>query len=611
MGVQKKEYNRKEREGKTGDGMGNVKTKGANFYRDAKKVKLLKRLTGGTAERNAKGDITKAAVYQNRAAPVARVEPNRKWFNNTRVISQDALDSFRSAVEAQSSDPTTFLMKRNKLPMSLIETPGQIPGLKQHAAKIAVGSQPFSETFGPKAQRKRPKLDFSSIEDLAGRTGSMHETYVERLENAKLLSGTSGEAEQNESFADNPNGELTSAREFIFMKGTSKRIWNELYKVIDSSDVILHVLDARDPDGTRCRSVEKYIRTEAPHKHLVFVLNKVDLVPSKVAAAWVRHLSKEFPTLAFHASINNSFGKGSLIALLRQFSSLHSDRKQVSVGMVGYPNTGKSSIINTLRKKKVCVVAPIAGETKVWQYITLMKRIYMIDCPGIVPPNQNDTDTDLLLRGSVRVENVEYPAQYIEEVLKRVQPRHLQRTYDIKDSDYKGDAVAFLENLCRKSGRLLKGGEADIDGAAKMVLNDWIRGKLPWFTPPPYKEGEESTSGPINAKREGKLGEMSKKRKRGGESEAGEKAGAKQDESDYDSDFSGFSDEDGLELDGEDDDEEEVSDDDEEGGTTLEAADVDEAADDDDKSEDDEVVEKELAAITSALSKAKKRQKTT
>ncbi|KAI4703469.1 GTPase required for pre-60S ribosomal subunit nuclear export and maturation [Alternaria sp. Ai002NY15] len=611
MGVQKKEYNRKEREGKTGDGMGNVKTKGANFYRDAKKVKLLKRLTGGTAERNAKGDITKAAVYQNRAAPVARVEPNRKWFNNTRVISQDALDSFRSAVEAQSSDPTTFLMKRNKLPMSLIETPGQIPGLKQHAAKIAVGSQPFSETFGPKAQRKRPKLDFSSIEDLAGRTGSMHETYVERLENAKLLSGTSGEAEQNESFADNPNGELTSAREFIFMKGTSKRIWNELYKVIDSSDVILHVLDARDPDGTRCRSVEKYIRTEAPHKHLVFVLNKVDLVPSKVAAAWVRHLSKEFPTLAFHASINNSFGKGSLIALLRQFSSLHSDRKQVSVGMVGYPNTGKSSIINTLRKKKVCVVAPIAGETKVWQYITLMKRIYMIDCPGIVPPNQNDTDTDLLLRGSVRVENVEYPAQYIEEVLKRVQPRHLQRTYDIKDSDYKGDAVAFLENLCRKSGRLLKGGEADIDGAAKMVLNDWIRGKLPWFTPPPYKEGEESASGPINAKREGKLGEMSKKRKRGGESEAGEKAGGKQDESDYDSDFSGFSDEDGLQVDGEDDDEEEVSDDDEEGGTTLEAADIDEAADDDDKSEDDEVVEKELAAITSALSKAKKRQKTT
>jgi nuclear GTP-binding protein len=110
----------------------------------------------------------------------------------------------------------------------------------------------------------------------------MHDTYLDRLEQAKLLSGTSGDAEREN---DNPDGDFAQAREFIFMKGTSKRIWNELYKVIDSSDVILHVLDARDPDGTRCRSVEKYIRTEAPHKHLVFVLNKVDLVPSKVAVS--------------------------------------------------------------------------------------------------------------------------------------------------------------------------------------------------------------------------------------------------------------------------------------------------------------------------------------
>ena len=602
MGVHKKEKSRREREGKAHDGMANVKVKGTNFYRDAKKVKVLKRLTDGKAERNAKGDITKAGGYLSRDAPVARVEPNRKWFNNTRVISQDALESFRSAVQAQAADPSTYLMKRNKLPMSLIETPGQIPGLKQHAAKIAVDSQPFSETFGPKAQRKRPKLDFSSIDDLAGRTDSMHENYVERLEQAKLLSGTSGEEKEGDN--DTPNGELTSAREFIFMKGTSKRIWNELYKVIDSSDVILHVLDARDPDGTRCRSVEKYIRTEAPHKHLVFVLNKVDLVPSKVAAAWVRHLSREFPTLAFHASINNSFGKGSLIALLRQFSSLHSDRKQISVGMVGYPNTGKSSIINTLRKKKVCVVAPIAGETKVWQYITLMKRIYMIDCPGIVPPNQNDTDEDLLLRGSVRVENVEYPAQYIEAVLRRVQPKHLQRTYDIKEKDYENDAVRFLEVLCRKSGRLLKGGEADIDGAAKMVLNDWIRGKLPWFTPPPFKEGEET--GPVNEKRDGKLGEMSKKRKRDGESQATgsvaattDASGAAQDQIDDDDDdeFGGFSEDDDVEEDDEDSE-------DEEGGAALEAA-------EDDASEDDEAVEQELAAISEALTKAKKRQRKT
>lgn len=56
-------------------------------------------------------------------------------------------------------------------------------------------------------------------------------------------------------------------------------------KVIDSSDIVLHILDARDPLGTRCRSVEKYLKEEAPHKHLVFVLNKCDLVPTKVAVS--------------------------------------------------------------------------------------------------------------------------------------------------------------------------------------------------------------------------------------------------------------------------------------------------------------------------------------
>jgi nuclear GTP-binding protein len=253
-------------------------------------MKVLKRLTDGAPTRNAAGKITQSASYQSIVRPVARVEPNRKWFNATRVISQDALESFRAAVQVTNSDPTTFLMKRNKLPMSLIEEKGNVNGLKQHAAKIAVESQPFKDTFGPKSQRKRVKLDFSSAEDLAGRTGSMHDTYLDRLEEAQLLSGTSGAAEGVDAH-ENVEGTLTQARESIFTKGQSKRIWNELYKVIDSSDVILHVLDARDPIGTRCRSVEKYLREEAPHKHLVYVLNKVDLVPSKVAVSLCRALS--------------------------------------------------------------------------------------------------------------------------------------------------------------------------------------------------------------------------------------------------------------------------------------------------------------------------------
>ena len=137
-----------------------------------------------------------------------------------------------------------------------------------------------------------------------------------------------------------------------------------------------------------------------------------------------------------------------------------------------------------------------------------MKRIYLIDCPGVVPPSNNDSEEDILLRGVVRVENVENPEQYITAVLRKTKPQHIERTYDVRGFN---NATEFLELLARKGGRLLKGGEADVNGVAKMVLNDFIRGKIPWFTAPPVLEGdiEKGVEG-----REGRLGEMGKKRKR-------------------------------------------------------------------------------------------------
>jgi len=117
------------------------------------------------------------------------------------------------------------------------------------------------------------------------------------------------------------------------------------------------------------------------------------------------------------------------------------------------------------------------------------------------------------------VENVEHPAQYVEAVLRRTQTRYIERTYEIKATDYNDDPIEFLSILARKGGRLLKGGEPDVDGVAKMVLNDFLRGKIPWFTPPPKKEGAEMTVEDADASkevvdgREGRLGEMPAKRK--------------------------------------------------------------------------------------------------
>ena len=142
-------------------------------------------------------------------------------------------------------------------------------------------------------------------------------------------------------------------RQRVLDKGQSKRIWAELYKVVDSSDVIIQVLDARDPDGTRCKFLESHLKKNHKHKHLLLLLNKVDLVPQWNAKRWLHALSQEYPVLAFHSSLTKPFGKGALLSLLRQLARLRSDKKAISVGFIGYPNVGKSSVINTLRTKKV------------------------------------------------------------------------------------------------------------------------------------------------------------------------------------------------------------------------------------------------------------------
>ncbi|CAG8500805.1 14951_t:CDS:10 [Funneliformis mosseae] len=470
MGKAKKEKNRISKEqNKNGGGpaKGNLKVKGENFYRDAKQVKFVNMLKGGKPTRNSKGKIVKEAPFQSKLALAAKVQPDRRWFGNTRVIGQKELEAFRESLGSKVNDPYQVLLRQNKLPMSLLSDASKVSRMHM------VDTEPFSDTFGPKAQRKRPKLKVDSLEDLAASTTELLENYDDKNDPSLL--------------SNNVTDWIDEARDSVFSKGQSKRIWNELYKVIDSSDVVIHVLDARDPIGTQCKNVVKYIKKDVGHKHLVFLLNKCDLVPTWVTAKWVSILSKEYPTLAFHASINNSFGKGSLIQLLRQFSALHSDKKQISVGFIGYPNTGKSSIINTLRNKKVCNVAPIPGETKVWQYITLMKRIYLIDCPGIVPPSLEDSETDIVLKGVVRVENLKTPEDYIQKILEIVRKEYIQRTYEVREWT---DHVDFLARLAQKYGKLLKKGEPDLGTVSKMVLNDWLRGKIPYFTPPPRNDDD-------------------------------------------------------------------------------------------------------------------------
>ncbi|KAL6731710.1 hypothetical protein Aduo_002545 [Ancylostoma duodenale] len=263
--------------------------------------------------RDKDGTILKAAPFQSwlKSGTVARVEPNRKWFGNTRIVGQEQLQKFQENLGKVMRDPFQVVMKQTKLPISLLQEKA-----KQQRVHVT-DTESFEYTFGKKSLRKRPKLTCSSLEDMTKSVQERAETYD--IVKDRDLQGDG----RNLVREENPNP--------LFRAGQSNRVWGELYKVLDSSDVVVQVIDARDPMGTRCRHVEEFLRKEKPHKHLVTVINKVDLVPTWVTRKWISELSKEMPTIAFHASIQHSFGKGAVINLLRQFAKLHKDRQQVDI----------------------------------------------------------------------------------------------------------------------------------------------------------------------------------------------------------------------------------------------------------------------------------------
>ncbi|KAJ8598072.1 hypothetical protein CTAYLR_005560 [Chrysophaeum taylorii] len=419
-------------------------------------AKRLKMYAGSGVQRNKAGKVVGGELARRDCAggqaitgATGRIAPDRRWFGNTRTIGAKELDAFREDVKTATADPRAVILKRGKVPVSLAdETVSKGP------RRDLLTTEP---SFFPKSgARKRPKPLGPNLSSLLARAEPAWE-----------------EPPAPDEFKD-------EARHDLFAKGQSKRIWGELYKVLDCSDVVLHVVDARDVPGTTCDVVVKNLKK---NKHLVFVMNKCDLVPNWAVKRWISHLSKTAPALAFRASQTKPFGKGALIDVLRQYAKLHAEAKQISVGIIGYPNVGKSSVVNALRSKAVCKVAPVPGETKVWQYVSLTKRVSLIDSPGVVVGRDDDVDT--VLKGVVRAERLPDPTVFLAPLLSRANPDHLRNAYGLALKNDDDDAVDYAKRLALKMGRLLQKGEPDLRTVATMLINDWQRGKIPHFVPPP------------------------------------------------------------------------------------------------------------------------------
>jgi nuclear GTP-binding protein len=282
----------------------------------------------------------------------------------------------------------------------------------------------------------------------------------------------------------------------------------ELKKVIDGSDVILQILDARDPLGSRMReSIENNMILSKPNKKMVLVLNKIDLVPKTMVQKWLDVLRKSHPTIAIQtggssktasatkrktveetaslSSSNTPVGMEGLLSLLKNYARISASSKTtITVGIVGYPNTGKSSLVNALKRSRAVGVSPRPGFTKVSQQVVLDKNIRLIDSPGVV-----FDDDKAWLGNCVDTESMADPIAAVEKLVQRCDPNSLMMTYNIPRFP---DTMTFLSLVAKAHGRVLKGGIPDKKSAARNVLKDWNCGKIPYYTPPPMDNTEEA-----------------------------------------------------------------------------------------------------------------------
>jgi ribosome biogenesis GTPase A len=242
--------------------------------------------------------------------------------------------------------------------------------------------------------------------------------------------------------------------------------WPIVLNILKNSDVILLVVDARMPELTRNKGIiEK--SEKMGRKRLFIVYNKIDLISKKE----IESLKK----ISQNSFFVSSTKKQGITELKKSLENMAENwyRPSLRVGVVGYPNIGKSSLINLLAPKARAKVSPISGTTKETQWIR-DGRLRIMDSPGVIPLDDSKSQVGIVAaKDPHKLKNPEKVAIRIIEFVRK-KGNSLEKFYETKaETDYE----LFLA-IGKKKGYLLKGGEIDENRTAVKIIDDWQKGRI-------------------------------------------------------------------------------------------------------------------------------------
>lgn len=448
------------------------------------------------------------------------------WVKLRSVTQESALDEFLSTAELANKDFTADRHSNVKIirmdsnmdarTQSIGMTNAQKEKLnakqREHAKDLIVPRRPYWDEFTSKTELQRQE-------------GEAFLEWRRKLANLQ---------ESNEDLL------LTPFERNI-------EVWKQLWRVVERSDLVVQIVDARDPLLFRSVDLERYVKEIDERKQNLLLVNKADLLTRKQRITWAKYFISRGISFTFYSALRanqlleleketSEFDQEKMVQIddevtededideevKEKISILSIDQLEelfltkapsepltepspgkkpiLQIGLVGYPNVGKSSTINSLVGAKKVSVSSTPGKTKHFQTIMLSDSVMLCDCPGLVFPNFAYNKGELVCNGVLPIDQLRDYVGPSNLVAQRIPKYYLEAIYGIhiqtRTKEEGGDGVTptgqeLLVAYARARGYMTQGfGSADESRASRYILKDYVNGKLLYISPPPHIEDD-------------------------------------------------------------------------------------------------------------------------